>query len=178
VVCPLCKTATLLASERCEEPDAGVPGKPAPLSLLLDNVRSVFNVGSMFRSADGSGATHLYLGGITPTPEHKAMRKTALGAEESISWSAHRNSVTLAEELASGGHTLWALERTKGSQDLFAAATERPEGSLVLVLGNEVAGVDPGILPHCERCIHIPMHGNKASLNVATAMGIAAYALG
>lgn len=177
VACPLCKTGTQLASERCQAPGEGVTSPAAPLALLLDNVRSVFNVGSIFRSADGSGAGHIYLGGITPTPDHKAMRKTALGAEESVSWSAHKNSVQLAEELAEQGHTLWALERTKGSDDLFTAASARPEGSLILVLGNEVAGVDPGILPYCERCVHIPMRGSKASLNVATAMGVAAYAL-
>lgn len=177
VACPLCKTTTELASERCDEPDDTVAEPAAPLAFLLDNVRSVFNVGSIFRSADGSGAGHLYLGGITPTPDHKAMRKTALGAEEWIAWSAHNNSVQLAEELANAGHTLWALERTRGSEELFTAALSRPSGSLVLVLGNEVAGVDPGILPFCERCVHIPMRGSKASLNVATAMGVAAYAL-
>ncbi len=177
VPCPLCKIETQLASERCAEPDADVSNSTAPLSLLLDNVRSVFNVGSIFRSADGVGAGHIYLAGIAPTPDHKAMRKTALGAESWISWSAHKNGAQLAEELADRGHTLWALERTQGSEDLFVAAPKRPEGSLVLVLGNEVAGVDPGILRHCERCVHIPMRGSKASLNVATAMGIAAYAL-
>ncbi len=177
VPCPLCNVSTQLAAERCEEADDVVAGAPAPLALLLDNVRSVFNVGSIFRSADGCGATHLYLGGISPTPEHKAMRKTALGAEELIPWSRHYNGAELAEKLVGQGHTLWALERTKGSEELFVAAQTRPKGSLILVLGNEVAGVDPGILAHCQRSVHIPMHGSKLSLNVATAMGIAAYAL-
>lgn len=177
MACPLCKTTTVLVSERCEAPDDVAAGPSAPLTLLLDNVRSVFNVGSIFRSADGAGATHLYLAGITPSPEHKAMRKTALGAEELISWSSHKNSVLLAEELVSAGHTLWALERTGGSSDLFEAARQRPRGSLVLVLGNEVTGVDPGVLALCEQAVHIPMRGSKASLNVATAMGVAAYAL-
>lgn len=177
VACPLCKTTTELVSERCDAPDSPGTFEAAPLSLLLDNVRSVFNVGSIFRTADGAGATHLYLGGITPTPDHKAMRKTALGAEQWLGWSAHRNSVQIAEQLKGQGHVLWALERTRGSENLFEAVATRPTGSLVLVLGNEVAGVDPGILAFCERCVHIPMRGNKESLNVATAMGIAAYGL-
>ncbi len=147
------------------------------MEFLLDNVRSVFNVGSIFRSADGAGVSHLYLGGITPSPGHKAMRKTALGAEEQIAWSVHRNGVQIAEELAGAGHTLWALEWTRESVDLFEAAEARGSGKLVVVLGNEVTGVDPGILSVCEQVVHIPMRGNKVSLNVATAMGIAAYAL-
>ncbi|MCP4446054.1 MAG: RNA methyltransferase [Myxococcales bacterium] len=126
------------------EEDAVSPTQP--LHLLLDNVRSIFNVGSVFRTADGAGTSHLYLGGITPGPEHKAMRKTALGAEELIQSSKHADSVQLAEELSETGHVLWALERTRGSVDVFEAASERPSGSLVLILGNEVAGVDPGIL--------------------------------
>ncbi len=177
VPCPLCKGETVLVSERCAQPDPGKVEEAAPLEFVLDNVRSVFNVGSIFRSADGAGVSHLYLGGITPRPGHKAMRKTALGAEERIAWSAHRDSVLLAEELVRTGHTLWALEHTLDSVDLFDVAAKRGSEKLVVVLGNEVTGVDPGVLPFCDRVVHLPMRGSKASLNVATAMGIAAYAL-
>lgn len=177
VPCPLCKTTTCLASERCVSPEDEALRSFHSLDLLLDNVRSVFNVGSIFRSADGAGVSHIYLGGITPSPQHKAMRKTALGAEEWIPWSAHANGARLARELVERGHTLWALERTASSVDLFKTAHERPLERFVLVVGNEVTGVDPGVLEHCDRTVHIPMRGEKASLNVATAAGIAAYAV-
>ena len=147
-----------------------------PLELLLDNVRSVFNVGSIFRSCDGAGVQGLYLCGITPTPAHKAMDKTALGAQASVRWTQHANARHLASELVDAGKTLWALEYCMTSVDLFTAAPDRPD-DLVLVLGNEVAGVDPGVLELCSQALHIPMRGAKNSLNVATAMGVAAYAL-
>lgn len=178
VACPLCKTETALVSDRAQTPSEAIALAPVlPLSFLLDNIRSVFNVGSIFRTADGCGASHLYLGGITPTPDHSAMRKTALGAEKRLPWSSHRNGPILAAELVSSGKRLWALEYTTQSVDIFHLTDGRPSTEIVLVVGNEVTGVDPGILAHCERTLHIPMHGEKASLNVATAIGIAGYAL-
>jgi 23S rRNA (guanosine2251-2'-O)-methyltransferase len=177
VACPLCKTTTVLASDRCRPraPEAAAAGQD--LALLLDNVRSVFNVGSIFRSADGCGCGPIYLCGITPTPDHAAMRKTALGAEKTIKWTQHNNSLELAQELVGEGKVLWALEYTETSIDLRSAALECRPSNLVLVLGNEVTGVDPDVLALCQRTVHIPMRGHKASLNVATAAGIAAYAL-
>ncbi len=105
------------------------------------------------------------------------MKKTALGAEELVAWSGHRNGPDLAEKLVQSGRILWALEYTEDSENLFALSDVAPDKRVVLVLGNEVTGVDPGILQHCERTLYIPMRGHKASLNVATAMGIAGYAL-
>lgn len=177
VACPLCKAATTLVAERSASAVQVQAAPPQELLLLLDNVRSVFNVGSIFRSADGCGVKKIYLCGISPTPDHAAMKKTALGAEKTVEWHQHNNSVLLAQELVCAGQTLWSLECTADSTDLFVAAAERPATALTLVLGNEVTGVDPGLLALCERTVHIPMRGNKASLNVATAAGIAAYAL-
>lgn len=178
VPCPLCKTETVFVSDRNEAPSEEVEEQGnSPIAFLLDNIRSVFNVGSIFRTGDGCGANHLYLCGITATPEHTAMRKTALGAEKLLSWSSHKNGPELAAKLARSGKTLWALERTSDSAELFAQAGKRPDSELVLVIGNEVTGVDPGILEHCEQVLHIPMYGQKASLNVATALGVAGYAL-
>lgn len=176
VACPLCKSATMWVADRCR-PARGIEQRVArPLELVLDNVRSVFNVGSIFRSSDGCGVRGLYLCGITPTPAHKAMDKTALGAQASVRWTQHANAQRLARDLVAAGKTLWAIEYCHGSVDLFEAAPGRPE-DLVLVLGNEVTGVDPGVLELCSLALHIPMRGAKNSLNVATAMGIAAYAL-
>lgn len=177
VLCPLCKTPTQLVCDRTPAPAPEESHTKQGLELLLDNVRSVFNVGSIFRTADGCGIGTIYLGGITPTPEHASMRKTALGAEKTIAWTQHNNSVELARDLRKQGKRLWALEFTETSLPLTEAAVEHSDKDAVLILGNEVTGVDPGLLELCERSFHIPMRGHKASLNVATAAGIAAYCL-
>ena len=177
VACPLCQGPTQRVADRCNAPPRASTPPLQALSLLLDNVRSVFNVGSIFRTADGCGIGHIDLCGITPTPAHAAMKKTALGAEKTIAWRHHNNSLDHAQELLRTGKLLWALEYTDISIDLDEAQQERPTGDLVLVLGNEVTGIDPGLLDLCERTVHIPMRGQKASLNVATAAGIACYAL-
>ncbi|HAJ38074.1 MAG TPA: TrmH family RNA methyltransferase [Chloroflexi bacterium] len=156
-------------------PAAAVAGAFPAIAGLLDNVRSVFNVGSIFRSADGAGLRHLYLCGVTPTPEHRKLAKTALGAEQHVAWSHHRNSVLLADALLAQGCTLWALETHVNACSLLDAPHIPP--SLVLVVGSEVTGVDPDLLARCQQCVAIPMAGRKQSLNVATAFGIAAVLL-
>jgi len=161
---------------------------PAPtagrlgVEVLLDNIRSLRNVGSMFRTADGAGVGHLYLGGITPTPEHPKLAKTALGAERSVPWSRHPDAAAAAAELRARGRALWALEGGPRSTSLFepevAAAAESlvtDERVVVLVLGHEVSGVDPRIVDQCERVVHLPMVGHKESLNVSVTLGVAAY---
>jgi tRNA G18 (ribose-2'-O)-methylase SpoU len=143
-------------------------------------VRSLFNVGSIFRSADGAGLRHLYLCGVTPTPDHPKLGKTALGAEKQVAWSHHRNAVILAEELRAAGWTLWALETGAAAESIFTVALPRPplpQPPLVLVAGGEVTGVDPDVLALCARRVAIPMAGRKESLNVAVAFGVAAVIL-
>ncbi|MCX4240464.1 TrmH family RNA methyltransferase [Paraliomyxa miuraensis] len=154
------------------------------MEALLDNIRSLRNVGSMFRTADGAGVSHLHLGGVTPTPEHPKLAKTALGAERSVPWSRHLDACAAAGELCAAGRRLWALEGGPRSVSIFdpsvarAAAELRASGdTVVLVLGHEVSGVDPRIVDLCERVIHLPMVGIKDSLNVSVALGVAAYLL-
>lgn len=147
-----------------------------PLAALLDNVRSAFNVGSIFRCADGAGVAHLYLCGVTPTPANPKVAKTALGAEQSIPCSHHNNAIDLARQLKAEGWRLWALEGGPAAQSLAGAALPAGAG-VVLVAGNEVTGVDLGLLALCERTVAIPMWGVKRSLNVAVAFGVAVYAL-
>ena len=118
---------------------------------------------------------HLYLCGVTATPANHKLAKTALGAEHDVAWSHHRNSVDLAHTLLASGNHLWALETAPGATSIFDL--DPPLSPLVLVVGNEVTGVDPGLLALCERHIAIPMFGRKKSLNVATAFGIAAVLL-
>jgi 23S rRNA (guanosine2251-2'-O)-methyltransferase len=146
-----------------------------PLHGLLDNVRSTFNVGSIFRSADGAAFQHLYLCGITPTPAHPKVAKTALTAEQTVAWSQHTNALDLAEALQGRGHHLWALEDAPDATSLFAAQLPPPDQPLVLIVGHEVTGVDPGLLALCDQVVALPMGGVKRSLNVAIAFGIAAY---
>lgn len=184
--CPHCGEATVIdlaydshdarARPAAEEAPGRVTG-PA-VEALLDNVRSLRNVGSMFRTADGAGLRHMHLGGFTPTPAHPQMAKTALGAESTVPWSLHRDGAAAAGWLADAGMRLWALEGGPGSRDFFEVARSEGEGSpVVLVFGHEVSGVDPRILARCERILRLPMLGLKGSLNVSVAFGIAVYGL-
>lgn len=150
---------------------------PFPVSGLLDNIRSLWNVGAVFRTSEGFGASHLYLTGITATPDSADLGKTALGAEKTVAWSYHRNSVTLAKQLAKEGYILWALEtssRARSASLIMQSldSTLHSKG-LILVMGNEKAGVDPGLLERCHETFFIPMVGEKNSFNVSVAFGIA-----
>lgn len=183
--CPHCGEATLVDlaydthDARVEGPGAPAHGPTGPETLaLLDNVRSLRNVGSMFRTADGAGLRHMHLGGFTPTPAHPQMAKTALGAESTVPWTLHRDGAAAAGWLADSGMRLWALEGGPGSRDFFEVARSEREGPpVVLVFGHEVSGVDPRILARCERILRLPMLGLKGSLNVSVAFGIAVYGL-
>lgn len=149
------------------------------IAVLLDNIRSAYNVGAIFRTADGVGATHLYLCGFTPNPAvNTALQKTSLGAEIEIPWSVHLDALALAQDLDAQDYYLVALETTPGSQPVFEADLQLLDAQpILLVLGNEQAGVDPGLLDLCDLTLSVPMSGSKASLNVAVAFGIAAYCL-
>ncbi len=178
--CPICLGATAVVAE------STIQREPAPLrgsqqrlagpAALLDNIRSAWNVGSIFRSAEGFGFAHLYLCGITPSPENGQVRKTALGAEEVVSWSSHRNAVDLLADLKSRGCTIWSLERTENSQPITAALADQASlQDVVLVVGSEQAGVDPGVLRLSDRVVHVEMRGAKRSFNVAVAFAVAAH---
>jgi tRNA G18 (ribose-2'-O)-methylase SpoU len=158
-------------------------GSRAERAVLLDNIRSAWNVGSILRSADGFGFAHAYLCGITPTPDNETVQKTALGAEESVEWSDHKDAVKLVQDLKSEGWRISALEEDQRAIAITEASSldlaALPPSALreVLIVGNEVTGVDPELLDQCDRIYYIPMHGRKRSFNVAIAFGIAAYAL-
>jgi len=142
--------------------------------LILYNVRSRENVGSIFRTADGAGVDKIYLCGITSTPPHEKISKTALGAENFVTWEYYKQTWRLLAKLKKEGINIVALEQTKESVDLFKF---KPKFPLALVLGNEVKGLSPQILKYCDKKISIPMYGKKESLNVAVAAGIAVYAI-
>jgi 23S rRNA (guanosine2251-2'-O)-methyltransferase len=176
--CPSCLGETEVLMRQRLEREVPREGDPFPegvrLRVLLDNLRSAWNVGSILRSADGFGFEHAYLCGITPTPEQAEVRKTALGAEDFITWSAHRNGLEQAMELQKAGWQVAALEKIKGSKPIREVLDRIDQGSIVMVVGNEVTGVDPEILSIADQVVHIPMRGQKRSFNVAVAFGAAA----
>ena len=145
------------------------------LHVLLDNIRSAWNVGSILRTADGFGFAHAYLCGITPTPENKDVQKTALGADEFVTWSHHMNAVKLVKGLKKESWKVWALEEDKRAQPIDQIAD--PTYKTVLIVGSEVTGVDPALIDLADKIFYIPMRGQKRSFNVAVAFGVAAWAL-
>ncbi|HEX9331266.1 MAG TPA: RNA methyltransferase [Anaerolineales bacterium] len=152
-------------------------------SVLLDNIRSAWNVGSILRSADGFGFMHAYLCGITPTADNEAVTKTSLGAEDTVPWSYHKDAVKLIKGLKKEGWKVYALEEDERSISLESDSLASPwrhgdaPALQILIIGNEVTGVDPELLDLCDQIFYIPMRGEKKSFNVAIAFGIAAYAL-
>ena len=148
------------------------------MAVLLDNIRSAWNVGSILRSADGFGFSHAYLCGITPTADNEAVAKTSLGAEDSVSWSYHKDAVKLVRGLKAEGWKVYALEEDARAAEISHAGGVTYETQRhVLIVGNEVTGVDTELLDLCDKILYIPMRGEKKSFNVAIAFGIAAYAL-
>jgi len=143
-----------------------------PIEALLDDVRSLWNVGSMFRSADACAVARLLLCGITGTPPRREIAKTALGADEVVAWTYHADAAEALDDAIARGLTPVALESTPRAVAL--AEIVWPARTL-LVVGNEVDGVSPRLLDRCGLYAAIPMRGAKESLNVAVAFGIAAY---
>ena len=142
--------------------------------VVLDNIRSRENVGSIFRTADGGGVARIYLCGTTPCPPHNKISKTALGAETYVPWEYYKQAGKIIKQLRSKHISIVALEQTKDSKDIFKF---NPQFPLALVVGNEVDGLSAGILKNCDKKISIPMYGKKESLNVSVALGIAVYVI-
>jgi 23S rRNA (guanosine2251-2'-O)-methyltransferase len=178
VRCPSCLGETKCVHRQPLEREVPIDGDKLSgdikLHVLLDNIRSAWNVGSILRTSDGFGFEHAYLCGITPTPEQPEVRKTALGAEVFVGWSAHHNGLDKVQELRESGWRIAALEKVKGSVPIQAVTGWMGQLPSVLVLGNEVTGVDPDILALADRVVHLPMHGQKRSFNVAVAFAAAA----
>ena len=159
--------------------------QPAPLSttgfcieVVLDNIRSAHNVGSIFRTAEAVGVDHLYLCGLTPNPkQNPALAKASLGAELRVGWSAENNAVNLVARRKQEGSLIIALESTPTALNIFSAGKHLHPCRIILILGSEPAGVDPGLLALSDHTFYIPMSGKKSSLNVSVAFGIAAYTL-
>lgn len=142
-----------------------------PLVVVLDNIRSMHNVGSVFRTADAFAVEKIYLCGITATPPHKEIEKTALGATETVAWEHFSDGVELLGRLKKDGYTIFAVEQTD-SPTLLTSFSFEPIGKYAVIMGNEVFGVDDQLLALCDGAIEIPQVGVKHSLNVAVASAI------
>ncbi len=145
--------------------------------LILDNVRSLFNVGSIFRTADGFGVSELVLCGFTPTPDHPKMSKTSLGAEKSVKWRKEKNAAAAVAKLQKKGFKVYAIEETPDAKVLSESKVKSQTSKVALVVGHEIEGVSKAVLKKVDGVLKIPMHGSKTSFNVAVATGIALYAL-
>lgn len=178
LICPLCGGATVCRpfppkeGEESNQRRTSVYG-PA-VALLLDNIRSSYNVGSLLRTAEGAGIAHVHLCGISPRPDHPRVAKTGLGAEEIVPWSYHPNGLEAAQNLLAAGWRLWSLETGARAEPIFHIRAHQAE-RVVLAVGNEVTGVDPALLDLSERIVCLPMDGAKRSLNVASAGAVALY---
>ena len=142
-----------------------------PLVVVLDDVRSLHNIGAVFRTSDAFLVDCIYLCGITATPPHPEMHKTALGAEYTVDWKYFKDTEEAVNELHAMGYTVFAIEQCEGSTMLDKLFLE-PDKKYAVVLGNEVKGVKQEVVNRCDGCIEIPQFGTKHSLNVSVTAGI------
>jgi tRNA G18 (ribose-2'-O)-methylase SpoU len=147
-----------------------------PIAIVLDNVRSLNNVGSIFRTSDGFGIEKIYLCGITGTPPHRDIHKTALGAENSMAWEHVESTVALCQQLKAEGYQLMAIEQAEGSVSLKNFKLQADE-KWAIIFGNEVDGVHNDVLALCDACVEIPQFGTKHSFNVSVCTGIILWEL-
>ena len=144
-----------------------------PLFLMLHNIRSMWNVGSMFRTADAAGIEKMIISGYTATPPRKEIDKTALGAQDTVLWEYYADPLEALSSMKNKGVKIFGLEITEGSHPYTAIASDA--FPLCLVVGNEVDGLENEVLALCDGVLEIPQYGTKHSLNVAVAAGIALF---
>lgn len=147
-----------------------------PVVVVLDNIRSMHNVGSVFRTADAFLLKTIYLCGYTPRPPHRDIHKTALGATETVEWKYYPGAAEAVKELRSAGYSIFAIEQVEKSIPLQQFKCDKYD-KLAVVFGNEVNGVGEEVLKSCDGCIEIPQLGMKHSLNISVAAGIVVWEL-
>ncbi|MCR4572542.1 MAG: RNA methyltransferase [Lentisphaeria bacterium] len=145
-----------------------------PLVVVLDDVRSMYNVGSVFRTSDAFRVEKIILCGITSTPPHAEIHKTALGAEDSVSWEYEQTALEAVEKLKKEGYTVFSVEQAEGSTPLPSFKAEHGQ-KYAVVLGNEVKGVHQEVIDASDNCLEIPQFGTKHSMNVSVTAGIIIY---
>jgi 23S rRNA (guanosine2251-2'-O)-methyltransferase len=147
-----------------------------PVIVVLENIRSAYNVGSVFRTADAFLVEAIYLIGYTAQTSHKEIKKTALGAEETVMWKHFDTSAEAITDLRENGYNIYAVEQVEGSYKLNAIGFDVNE-KIAVIFGNEKAGVEQSTISLCDGCIEIPQLGMKHSLNIATAAGVVLWEL-
>lgn len=148
------------------------------LHLVLDNLRSMHNVGSVFRTSDAFLVEHIHLCERTPVPPHRAIQKTALGATESVDWTYHESTIACVKKLQAESFRVFSLEQTEESLSLGELSSHiSADEKIALVLGNEVSGVEQAVIDQCDGAIEIPQFGTKHSLNVAVSAGISIWTI-
>jgi tRNA G18 (ribose-2'-O)-methylase SpoU len=147
-----------------------------PIIVVLENIRSAYNVGSVFRTSDAFLIEAIYIIGYSAKPPHKEIKKTALGAEETVLWKYFKTTKEAMEELRNQKYNVYAVEQAENSYKLHAASFKQNE-HLAIIFGNEVTGVEQSTINNCDGCIEIPQLGMKHSLNVATAAGVVLWEL-
>lgn len=147
-----------------------------PIIIVLENIRSAYNVGSVFRTSDAFLVEAIYIIGYSAKPPHKEIKKTALGAEETVAWKYFKTTAEAIEDLKSNGFGIYAAEQAEGSYKLNAIGFEADE-KIAVIFGNEVTGVEQSTIALCDGCIEIPQLGMKHSLNIATAAGVVLWEL-
>ena len=150
---------------------------------ILQNIRSLYNVGSIFRTADAAGIEKLYFCGITPAPVDQfgkvkpKLAKVSLGSEKTVLWEKVASASRLIDRLKKAGYKIWAVEQDRRASLYYKTNKTNRTDKLALIFGNEVRGISPAILKKCDKILEIPMRGKKESLNVAVAFGIVIYGL-
>ncbi len=142
-----------------------------PVMVIMDNIRSMYNVGSVFRTADAFLIEKIYLCGITAQPPHKEIRKTALGADESVEWEYHKDTLQVVKNLQQDGYELIAIEQVDKSIPLEKFKPKKDK-KYAVILGNEVKGVEQNVIDECQISLEIPQSGTKHSLNISVCAGI------
>jgi tRNA G18 (ribose-2'-O)-methylase SpoU len=154
-----------------KSPDEFRRSEKFPIIVVLENIRSAYNVGSVFRTCDAFLIEAIYIIGYSAKPPHKEIKKTALGAEDTVTWKYFKTSAEAVGELKGNGYRIFAIEQAEGStklQDINFSSKEK----IAVIFGNEVTGVEQNTIHLCEGCIEIPQLGMKHSLNIATAAGV------
>lgn len=157
-------------------PEEFIRSEKMPVTVVLDNIRSLNNIGSIFRTSDAFRVECIHLCGITAKPPHREIQKTALGATESVQWKYFQETEESVQELKDAGYRIWVVEQTEGSV-LLNTEDINADQKTAIILGNEVQGVQQSVVNMADICLEIPQMGTKHSLNVSVSAGIVLWSL-